>query len=51
MSELLVYLVPAAIFLGIGTYINGSCVFGSASLQRPWRFLRPGSRSLHRLDR
>lgn len=25
----LVYLVPAAIFLGIGTYINGSCVFGS----------------------
>jgi hypothetical protein len=23
------YLVPAAIFLGIGTYVNGACVFGS----------------------
>lgn len=25
----LVFLIPAAIILGIGTYINGSCVFGS----------------------
>ncbi|MBP1886348.1 YeeE/YedE thiosulfate transporter family protein [Sinorhizobium mexicanum] len=23
------YLVPAAIFLGLGTYVNGACVFGS----------------------
>lgn len=25
----LAYLVPAAILLGLGTYVNGSCVFGS----------------------
>ncbi|AWI60983.1 hypothetical protein AB395_00005806 (plasmid) [Sinorhizobium fredii CCBAU 45436] len=35
------YLVPAVILLGIGTYVNGACVFGKFRRQVAARFSAP----------